>query len=246
MLYLSISDMKLSISNRYFTSMASLRVLLLSNITLPTILEQYFHGLSSLFVLRTENNNIGVIQKLAFSALVNIKHLNLSRQNIMTIKKCAFCQMESLEVLDLSFNKIRTLICGSLDAQNVVTINLTGNILHKINKRAMSPNVIPIFDRPKYCCFVQTDTRCFPKIRNRGLLCLSLPKSKILLVFLLLITLCLFTTNAFVCMLYIKTKNHKFYLIQNLAISDSCFSNNTHLALQSTDRLWILDRKHLV
>ena len=222
--YLSLSDIKLLFSVRYFASLASLRALLLSNITLTTIPGQFFHGLSNLTVLRIVSSNLGVVHKLAFSELVNIKHLNLSRQNIRTIHECAFCQMESLQVLDLSFNNIKTLSCGLLDVQHVVTINLSGNTLHTINRRAMSPNVMPTFDHPKYCCFVQVGTRCFPKISNRELFCLPLPKSKALLVFLLLITFSLFATNAFVCLLYMKTKDHKFYLIQNLAFSDGCLS----------------------
>ena len=222
--YLSLSDIELSISERYFASLASLRALLLMNMTLPTLPQHFFHGLSSLFVLRLANNDIEVIHKFAFSALINIKHLNLSRQNIMTIHKCAFCQMESLQVLDLSFNKIKMLVCGSLDGLDEVQVNLTGNTIHRINRHAMSPNVIPMFDHPKYCFFVQIDTKCFPKIYNRQLICLPFPKSKALLVFLLLITLCLFITNVFVCLLYIKTKDHKFYLIQNLAASDGCLS----------------------
>ena len=222
--YLSLSDMKLSIGSRYFASLASLRALLLTNMTLSNLPQQFFHGLSSLFVIRLANNDIGVIHKFAFSALINIKYLNLSRQNIMTIHKCAFCQIESLQVLDLSFNKIKMLVRGSLDGLNDVQVNLTGNTIHGINRHAMSPAVTPMFDHPKYCCFVQIKTKCFPKIYNRQLICLPFLKNKALLVFLLLITLCLFITNVFVCLLYIKTKDHKFYLIQNLAASDGCLS----------------------
>ena len=222
--YLSLSDMKLSYIRPYFASLASLRVLLLSNITLPIMHSQFFHGLNTLSILHTENNSIEVIHKLAFSALGNIKYLNLSRQNITTIYECAFCRLESLEVLDLSFNKLITLVRGSLDALNDVQINLTGNPLHKINRHAMSPNVMSIFDRQKYCCFVQINTACFSKINTGELVCLPLPKSNTLIVLLLMLTLCLFTTNGLVCLMYVKKKDHKFYLIQNLAISDGCIS----------------------
>ena len=225
--YLSVSDVNFQsapISRRYFETLVSLQALVLSNNTLPTIPGYFFSGLSSLLILHLNNNTIGTLHKLAFSGLMNVKQLNLSGQSIVTIYECSFCDMESLEVLDLSSNKIMELASGALVVLKAAEINLTGNIIMTIHKHAFSQNVSLKFHLPVYCCFVQSRTECFSKTHNKKMLCDFLPTSKILLAILLMITVYLLIANSCVCMMYMKTKDSRFFLLQNLALSDGCLS----------------------
>ena len=225
--YLSVSDLNFkgeSISRRYFESLVSLRALVLLNNTLPTIPGHFFGGLSNLLILDMKNNTMGTLHKFAFSGLMNVKQLNLSGQNIVTIYGCAFCDLQSLVVLDLSSNKIIELASGSLVVLKAAEINLTGNIIKTIHDHAFSQNVSLKFHLPVYCCFVQSRTECFPKTLNKKMLCDYLPTSKILLAILLMITVYLLIANSCVCMMYMKTKDSRFFLLQNLALSDGCLS----------------------
>ncbi|XP_044584767.1 leucine-rich repeat-containing protein 15-like [Cotesia glomerata] len=107
LIYLDMSENKISEINNALNNLVQLKTLILKNnqlIDIPNI-----SNLKNLEYFSVSNNNLTSLKRYTFDHLLNLKILKLSHNGLTEIIPGTFNKLVSLEVLDLSSNKLQIL-----------------------------------------------------------------------------------------------------------------------------------------
>ncbi|CAG5106181.1 Similar to lgr4: Leucine-rich repeat-containing G-protein coupled receptor 4 (Danio rerio) [Cotesia congregata] len=107
LIYLDMSENKISEINNALNNLVQLKTLILENnqlIDIPNI-----SNLKNLEYFSVSNNNLTSLKRYNFDNLLNLKILKLSHNGLTEIIPGTFNKLVSLEVLDLSSNKLQIL-----------------------------------------------------------------------------------------------------------------------------------------
>ena len=172
-LYIGASDVSTDVHIDAFTHLNNLKVLVIQNITLPSLIKDFIPGTPNLRQL-TLHGNLSTIEFDTFSEAPLLEIIDLSMCNIAFISMDAFFNLENLRLLNLSHNEITSLNPGTFDhLPKLFELYLNDNKLKTIPPGLFMPTpaeLVHVYNNPWDCScnLIQLTPTTTNKMKRKG------------------------------------------------------------------------------
>ena len=142
LLYLDISNCKITTVNNYFLGMAakSINVINLEGNSIRLVSRNMLKHCNRLFNLNLGNNSIQIVHKHCFDSLYNLKSLHLETNQITRLPDKIFYNLNAVTYLNLSYNSItfvKTRWFNVNESYQLITLDLNSNQIEYIEKESL-------------------------------------------------------------------------------------------------------------